>query len=166
MSIPPTKTKRIKIADRPIVGWREWAGLPELGVDHIKAKIDTGARTSALHAFDVEPFSANGAKWVRFTIHPMQRDDTLVIQCEARLVDRRFVTNSGGVRERRYVIETPLRLGDEIWPIELTLTNRDEMGFRMLIGRSAIQRRVIVDPGTSFRTTKRGKRQRCRETPR
>lgn len=146
--------------EKTVVGWREWVGLPELGVSHIKAKLDTGARTSCLHAFDLVPFTRDEENWVRFAVHPMQRDDSLIVPCEARVVDRRYVTNSGGKRERRYVIETTLRVREEHWPIELTLSNRDEMGFRMLIGRTAMSRRLIVDPSRSFNSTARPKKSR------
>ena len=141
-----------------IVGWREWASLPALGVDAIKAKLDTGAKTSALHAWDVEPYEIDERPWVRFCAHPFQHDDETVVRCAAPLTDRRLVMNSGGTRERRYVITTKLEIGGEIWPIELTLTNRDEMGFRMLIGREAMRGRLIVDPRASYRAKKPGRR--------
>ncbi|MDH5526525.1 MAG: ATP-dependent zinc protease [Nitrospirota bacterium] len=135
-----------------LVGWNEWVALPGLGVSHIKAKVDTGARTSALHAFDVERYQENGTPMARFAIHPLQRRDDVVVRCTAPLVDERVVTNSGGHRERRPVVRTTLRLGGTSWDIEVTLTNRDEMGFRMLLGRTAMERRLIVDPSASCLT--------------
>ncbi len=132
------------------VGWREWVRLADLGVAAIKAKIDTGARTSVLHAFAIEPFRRTGALWVRFEVQPMQRSGTLRIKCEAPAIDQRAVRNSGGQVERRYIIETHVALGDRSWPIELALANRDQMGFRMLIGRTALEGRVMIEPGRSF----------------
>ena len=119
------------VADRRICGWREWASLPTLGIAAIKAKLDTGAKTSALHAWNINTYEVDGCPWVSFCVHPLQRDDVSVVLCNARLRDRRWVTNSGGTRERRYVISTSLLLGADSWLIELTLTNRDEMGFRI-----------------------------------
>lgn len=133
-----------------MVGWREWCYLPELHISHIKAKIDTGARTSCLHAFYVEPFTRNGTEWVRFGMHPNQHDTDTVLHCEAKVIDRRNVTDSGGHTEKRYVIKTSMVLGNSQWPIELTLTNRDTMRFRMLLGRTAMQKRVVVNPDASF----------------
>ncbi len=133
-----------------IIGWREWVALPELGISHLKAKVDTGARTSSLHAYYVEPYEQDGIQMVRFGIHPIQRDDSLVMECCAPLKDTRMVTDSGGHREERYVIETLVRLGDLEWRIEMTLANRDTMLFRMLLGRRAIRRRLLVNPGRSF----------------
>ena len=141
------KTKRAKI----VIGWREWVALPELDVEQIKVKIDTGARTSAIHAFEISPFERNGARYVRFSLHPMQHRRNPVVRCEAPLVDERIVTSSNGKQEHRYVIETTVKLGETTWPIEMTLTNRDEMGFRMLLGRSALRKRFVVDPGGSYR---------------
>ncbi len=142
--------KRVK-RPKAVIGWREWVGLPDLGVDRIKAKIDTGARTSAIHAFEIRPFERHGQRYVNFSLHPVQHHRQPVVDCEARVVDERSVTSSNGEREQRYVIETRISLGEETWPIEMTLTNRDEMGFRMLLGRRAVRRRFVVDPGGSFK---------------
>ncbi|MGF1569503.1 MAG: ATP-dependent zinc protease [Nodosilinea sp.] len=133
-----------------IIGWREWVALPALGVYGIKAKIDTGARSSALHAFDVERFERNGEAMVRFQAHPIQRNDDYIVTAEAPLLDERLVRNSGGQEQLRPVIETTVQIGLQIWSLELTLTNRDEMGFRMLLGRQAVRRRYLVDPGRSY----------------
>ncbi|MCA9464758.1 MAG: ATP-dependent zinc protease [Nitrospira sp.] len=135
---------------KPIIGWREWGTLPDLGIERIKAKIDTGARTSALHAFDIEVYTKHQQEWVRFTIQPNQNNALEQQQCTCPVQAIRVVTNSGGTRERRVVIETRLTLGEESWPIEITLTNRDQMGFRMLLGRTAMKGRFLVDPGKSF----------------
>lgn len=133
-----------------IIGWREWVGLPELGVTGIKAKLDTGARTSSIHAFNVTQFDKPTGMWVSFVIHPVQGRKLPEIACSLPVLGRRVVTSSNGARETRYVVKTSLGLGGMSWPIELTLTNRDEMGFRMLIGREAMRRRVLVDPGKSY----------------
>ena len=132
------------------IGWREWVRLPELGGALVRAKIDTGARTSALHAFDLQEFDRDGERWARFTIHPLQRSGSIAIEVEAMLVDRRRVRDSGGRSSLRPVVVTPIELMGQCWPIELTLTRRDTMGFRMLIGRAAVRRRFVVDPGRSF----------------
>jgi hypothetical protein len=132
------------------IGWREWVGLPDLKVGAIKAKVDTGARTSALHAYSIAPFRRKGALWLRFELHPLQRRETMKVVCEARAVDERTVRNSGGGVERRYIIRTLLKLGEKSWPIELALANRDQMGFRMLLGRTALQGRALIEPGRSY----------------
>lgn len=135
-----------------ILGWREWVALPELGVTLIKAKIDTGARTSALHAFGIERFRQHSKDKVRFDIHPLQRDDKTIVKCVAALIDIRHVTDSGAHRELRYVIETNIVLAGQHLPIEITLTNRAEMTYRMLLGRKALQHNFIVDPTRSYHT--------------
>lgn len=139
-----------------LLGWREWLGLPNLGINRIKAKIDTGARTSTLHAFKVQRFSENSIDKVRFDMHPIQYSSKQVLQCIADLLDIRWVTDSGGHREQRCVIVTTLSLADLHWPIELTLTNRDDMRFRMLLGRNAMrQHNLVVNPAVSYVLGKR-----------
>ncbi len=132
------------------LGWREWGSLYELGIPAIKMKVDTGARTSALHAFQVRRFKKGGKSRVRFSIHPLQRNKNLELECTADVHDIRFVTDSGGHREKRIIILTPLQLGDETWPIEVSLTRRDTMLFRMLLGRRAVRSRFLVDPAKSY----------------
>ncbi|MBD2577088.1 RimK/LysX family protein [Oscillatoria sp. FACHB-1406] len=134
----------------PVIGWREFLSLPELGIDKIKAKIDTGARSSALHAFDIEHFERDGVPSVRFKVHPEQRNGNVTAIAEAPLLDERHVRNSGGQTQMRPVIQTTIGLGERRWAIELTLTNRDAMGFRMLLGRQGIRRQFWVDAGRSF----------------
>jgi hypothetical protein len=124
--------------------------FPELGIPRIKAKVDTGARTSALHAWHIREVERNGEPWARFCVHPNQRTMAGEVWCEAPIVDHREIRNSGGRGEHRYVVATDLQLGADRWPIELTLTSRDNMGFRMLLGRTAIRRRLLVDPGRSY----------------
>ncbi|RLQ22066.1 ATP-dependent zinc protease [Seongchinamella sediminis] len=137
-------------ADKVILGWREWLGFPDLGIASIKAKVDTGARTSCLHAFYVKSFERDGAQWIRFGIHPNQRDNETELHCEAPVKDRRIVRDSGGHEETRYVIETTITVGSEHFAAEVTLTDRDSMKFRALLGRTAIRKNHLVDPGRSF----------------
>lgn len=134
----------------PVIGWREWVDLPELGISRIKAKIDTGARSSALHAIYVESFQQDGQETIRFQVHPYQRDSHFTVCAQARLLEWRQVRNSGGDAQLRPVIRTILELGARQWSIDLTLTNRDVMGFRMLLGREALRKRFLVNPGHSY----------------
>jgi hypothetical protein len=129
----------------PVLGWNEWVALPELKVPRIRCKVDTGARTSALHAFYVEPFEENSKQRVRFGLHPRQGKVNTEIHCVADVVDVRNVTDSGGHQESRYVIQTPVVIGEIMWTIEITLTNRDNMQYRMLLGRTAIIDNYLVD---------------------
>lgn len=138
------------------IGWREWLCFPELGIPSIKAKVDTGARTSCLHAFELEKFTKDNSNWIRFGIHPLQRNSDYVVNCEAKIVDERIVTDSGGHKENRFVIATRIKLGDKEWPIEVTLTNRDTMRFRMLLGRTAMEKRIVVNPAASYLLGKPG----------
>lgn len=133
-----------------MVGWREFCALPTLGIPVIKAKIDTGARTSALHTASIEPFTKDKQEFVKFLVHPLQNHNEVDIMCTAKVSDKRLVRNSGGIQEMRYVICTTLSIGKVQQKIELTLTNREEMKFRMLIGREALKQFAIVDPAQSF----------------
>lgn len=161
---PPSKLQRHGLPDArkksrrpqrrrkfiPALGWCERVGFPALGIVAIKAKIDTGARTTALHAYDLEPFKKEGRTWVRFTVHPDGTAKGTTQTCIARVIDKRHVADTSGRRERRYVIETTLCIGDQLWPVELTLTQRSYMRFDCLIGRTAIRRRFVVDPARSY----------------
>ncbi len=134
----------------PIIGWREWLVLPDLNICNIKVKVDTGARTSALHAFWVDAYEKNHQSWVKFAIHPLQYNTDVVVECDAPVKDRRMVTDSGGHKQRRYVIETMVNMGACAFAAELTLTDRDTMRFRMLLGRTAINGRFLVDSNASY----------------
>lgn len=138
-----------KARPKTIIGWREWISLPELGVKKIKAKVDTGARTSALHASDIKIIKKHGKKWAQFTFHPLQHNRKIV-KTAAPLVEFRTIKSSTGHRQERPVILTTLELMGQEWPIEITLTNRDMMGFRMLIGRQSIKKNFLVNAGRSF----------------
>jgi hypothetical protein len=134
----------------PTIGWREWVGLPDLGIKLIKAKVDTGARSSSLHAFDLQEFERNGERWVRFKVHPVQRRSDETVKAEAKILDIRSVRSSSGKAAMRPVIATRIHLLGAAWAVELTLANRDEMGFRMLLGREAFRGRFLVDAGKSY----------------
>lgn len=131
-------------------GWEEWISLPDLGVPALRAKVDTGARTSALHAFDIETFGSNTKPKVRFTVHPIPNRDDLVIPCSAEIVDRREVTSSNGDKEMRYVISSALSVNGQSWPIEITLTNRAGMTNRMLLGRTALKDNITINATERF----------------
>ena len=133
------------------VGWREWVTLPDLKINRIKAKLDTGARTSTLHAFSVESFKRNNTLRIRFKVYPIQKNKKIMITCESDVFDQRTIRDSGGHEELRYIIKTDIILENKRWSIEITLTNRDSMNFRMLLGRTAMQN-LIIYPRKSFIT--------------
>lgn len=132
-----------------IVGWREWGQFPEIDNERIKIKVDTGAKTSCLHAFKIKPFQKQQQQWIRVWLHPDQDSDREVV-CEFPVFDRRRVSDSGGHITNRYVIKTPVKIGDTQFDVELTLTNRDNMKFRMLLGRRALEGRFLVDSAASY----------------
>jgi hypothetical protein len=152
MATPKTGSRKVRrgAVALPPIGWREWIALPELGIDWIKVKVDTGARSSALHASQLEPFVRDGEDWVRFRVHPIQRTRVGEIEAVAPVVDRRKVRSSSGKASWRPVIETTIAWREHRWSIELTLANRDSMGFRMLLGRQAFRGRFLVDAGRSY----------------
>ncbi len=158
MTMPDCTPQDEPVSSKKIyVGWREWLSLPDLGITAIKAKVDTGARTSALHTFALEPYTQDQQLRVRFGIHPNQRSDD-EIWCDAAVIDQRDVTDSGGHTESRYVIETNIVIGSYSWPIEMTLTNRENMLFRMLLGRTAMKRGgLLVNPARSYLASKKPK---------
>jgi len=133
-----------------IAGSKEWCSLPQLDIAAVKARVDSGAKTSSIHAFNIEPFTRDSVQWVRFDLHPLQKSRRATIRCEAPVVDRRTIRSSNGTSEKRFVIRTPLTLNGETWDIELTLTNRDAMGYRMLLGREAMSGRILVDSEAEF----------------
>ncbi len=145
MPQPPRKPR-----SRPVIGWREWLLLPDLFPEPIKVKVDTGAQTSALHAFRIREFVERGARHVSFLVHPLQHKRRPERSCTGELIDVRQITSSNGAQQQRYVIATTAQIGTYRWPIEMTLTNRDMMSYRMLLGREAVRRRFLVDPGRSF----------------
>lgn len=148
----PKKPKKRRKPKKPLgtLGWREWLALPGLGIERVKVKVDTGARSSSLHAYDIRRFERDDQEWVRFKVHPLQDDTRTTVQAEAPLEEMRKVRSSNGVQSLRPVIHTDVQVGDDRWEVELTLVRRDMMGFRMLLGRQAVRRRYLVDPGGSF----------------
>jgi ribosomal protein S6--L-glutamate ligase len=136
--------------EKIIIGWREWCALPQLGIPAIKAKIDTGARTSSLHAFNIKTTHTEHHNKVHFSIHPIQGNNNVVIDCHAPIVDERYIMSSSGHKELRCVISTRVELGDLSWEIELTLSYRDPLRFRMLLGREALVKHVIINPSRSL----------------
>ena len=151
MNVERDTVKVKKPSQLPIIGWREWVGLPDLGIAKIKAKVDTGARSSSLHAYDLSYFVRDGVQIVSFKVHPLQRKTKTVIETEAAVLEFRSVRSSSGKASRRPVILTDIELLGRRWQVELTLANRDEMGFRMLLGREAFRRKFLVDAGSSYR---------------
>lgn len=143
----PSKAQPVKL---PIIGWREWVQLPDLGIAKIKAKIDTGARSSSLHAYDLKYEERDGQQWVRFKVHPRQRSSAGPISTQAPVLEFRKVRSSNGHVTKRPVILTVVEVLGENWEIEITLANRDAMGFRMLLGREAVRGRLLVDSGASY----------------
>ena len=136
--------------DKIVVGSEEWCALPLLGIPAIKARVDSGARTTAIHAFNIKSFKRSQVPWVSFEVHPLQKNRRTIVRCEAKVLDKRMVKSSSGIAEKRYVIQTTLEHDNKSWEIEVTLSNRDSMGYRMLLGREAMIGRILVDPAASF----------------
>ena len=142
--------EQVETTQMKALGWREWVQLPDLVDVPIKAKVDTGAKTSSLHAFFIEPYIKDGKPWVKFLLHPNQNDNDIEVECHAAVSDRREVSDSGGHKEKRYVIESAIVMGKDVLIAELTLTDRDSMSFRMLLGRNLLRGAFVVDSGSSF----------------
>lgn len=155
-----SKTKK-KVSKIPplVIGWNEWCALPQLSIPAIKVKVDTGAKTSAIHAFDIKSYFRAGEKYVKFKVHPMQANEDIVQLCHAKVIDERYVMSSNGHKEKRYVIETKMRIGDQQWDIELTLSNRDPLQFRMLLGREAMRQPIMINPRRQCRLKQYSKKQ-------
>jgi hypothetical protein len=152
-SHPQPRRKRRPRQPPTVIGWREWVTLPEMSPIPVKAKIDTGARTSALHAFGLRIIDADEGQVASFELHPVQRSAAAAVRIECPITALKQVRSSNGKVETRPVVRTPVTLGARTWAIDVTLTSRDAMGFRMLLGRSALRRRFVVDPGRSFLMT-------------
>lgn len=162
MRIPLKKSKKNTL---PIIGWREWVGMPDLGLDAVHAKIDTGATTSALHGEVLEVFSRDGIELVRFSIMLGTRSKQATLEAEAELMEYRRVKSSSGHYTQRPVVLTHVSLGGLVWPIELTLANRETMGMPMLLGRQSLKHRFLVDPGRSYLLSQKRTRKRRTKTP-
>ena len=147
----------MKQKEKLIIGWREWVSLPDLGIEQVKAKIDTGARTSSLHAFDITVIKKNNKEYVQFSVHPKQRNNKTTVKCETRILEYRKVKSSTGHTEKRPVIITPISLMGITWLIEITLTDRSDMGFRMLLGRESFRKKFLIDAGNSHYGSKKNK---------
>ncbi len=141
-----------------IVGSEEWFAFPGLGIPAIKARVDSGAKTSAMHAFNIQPFKRGGQPWVSFEVHPLQKNRKATVRCESPVIDKRVVKSSIGISEKRFVIRESIVVDGRTWEIDLTLTNRDSMGYRMLLGREAMSGRMLVDPDESFCLGKRSQK--------
>lgn len=135
------------IEGKLLIGWTEWCELPGLNIPIIKAKIDTGAKTSAIHALNIKRILNEGTPYARFDLKPIQGNNKILIHCEAPIIDERYITSSNGHKEKRYIINTPLKISNECWNIELSLSNREPLKYRMLLGREAMNHRVLVHPG-------------------
>ncbi|HAC34132.1 MAG TPA: 30S ribosomal protein S6--L-glutamate ligase [Gammaproteobacteria bacterium] len=136
--------------EKVTIGSEEWCSFPELGLPAVKARVDSGAKTSSIHAVNIQPFRRDRKLWVSFEVHPLQGNRRVLVRCERKVVDRRSIKSSSGVSETRYVISTPVKIGEQIWHIQLSLANRDSMGFRMLLGREALEGRAVIDPEKAF----------------
>lgn len=141
--------------DKLLIGRNEWCSLSELNLPFIKAKIDTGAKTSSLHAFNIKCKKIEDQKWVYFDIHPLQSNDELIVSCQAQVFDERNIMSSNGHYEKRYIIKTPIKINESVWNIEVSLSNRDPLRFRMLLGREALCKRVLIDPNISCNQLKK-----------
>ena len=140
----------MEVEEHIIIGGEEWCAFPELNIPGVKARVDSGAKTSTIHASNIHKFNRKGEKWVSFEVHPIQDTRRITLTCKAKIIDYRNIKSSSGISEKRYVIQSMMKIGNYKWNIELTLANRDSMGFRMLLGREAMENRIFVDPANSF----------------
>jgi hypothetical protein len=145
-SSPSEKSSR----SLPVIGWREWVSLEQFGIPTIKAKVDSGARSSSLHVFELDEFEREGQKWARFKVHPIQKNSEVEVEVEAPILEHRSVRSSSGKAQVRPVVQTTISMMGQSWPIEITLASRDKMKFRMLLGRQAFRGRFLLDAGVSF----------------